>query len=130
MNLITERAELEANLKRLEEYRYSNDTAERDFYRSLIKLGICFVILNKNGKLLWGPSRFLGYRHNSMNLHKRNYEKDGRDTTPAITRMLGRPPGQDEHFEELYSEHCRDLGFTASPAGPFGVKRKYWVVSM
>ena len=130
MDLISNQPELEANLKRLEEYRYSSDIAERDFYRNLIKLGICFVVLKKNGKLLWGPSRFLGYRNNSMNSHKRNHEKDGRDTNPAITRILRRPPEQDEHLEESYSQHCEDLGFTASPAGPFRVKRKYWLVSM
>jgi putative restriction endonuclease len=130
MDLITKRAELEANLKRLEEYRYSSDPAEQDFYRDLVKLGICFVVLNKDGKLLWGPSRFVGYRNNSVALHIRNDEKDGRETNPAITVILRHPPEQDEHLEASYSEHCKDLGFTASPTGAFGIKRKYWLVSM
>ena len=130
MDIITKRSELEANLNRLEEYRYSSDPAERDFYTNLIRHGICFVVLKKYGKLLWGPSRFLGYRSNSMNLHIRNIEKHGSKTNAAITRILGRPPEQDEHFEESYSKHCKDLGFITSPSGAFGGKRKYWVVSM
>jgi hypothetical protein len=127
MDLITKITELEANLKRLADYRYSSNAEERDFYRKLIKFGICFVVLKNNEKLLWGPSRFVGYRDNSMTLHKGNAEKDGRDTNPTITAILNnRHPEQDAHFEELYSDHCKDLGFTASPDGPFRHKRKYW----
>ena len=89
MDLITNRTELEANLRQLENYRYSNDSPERDFYTNLIKRGICFVALKKNDKLLWGPSRFVGYRNNSMNLHGRNNLKNGRETSPVITGVLG-----------------------------------------
>jgi hypothetical protein len=130
MDLITNLAELEANMKRLEEYRYSSDPAERDFYRNLINLGICFVVLKKNGKLLWGPSRFVGYRNNSMTLHIRNGDKDGRDTNPAITDILRHRPEQNEHLEKSYSDHCKDLVFSASPTGAFGIKRKYWLSSI
>lgn len=126
MDFITNRKELEANLKQLEEYRYSRNLAELDFYTYLIKLGICFVVLTKNKKLLWGPSRFVGYRNNSMALHKENCEKDGRETNPVITDILGCRLEHDAHLEELYSDHCKDLGFTASPEGPFRHKRKYW----
>lgn len=129
MDHITNRTELEANLRQLEDYRYSSDPLEREFYTNLIKLGICFVVLKKNEKLLWGPSRFVGYRNNSMNLHRRNEEKDGRETTPVITDILGRtPPKPDAYLEELYAAHCEDLGFTARPTGNYGSKRKYWNV--
>jgi hypothetical protein len=126
MDLITKITELGANLKRLEDYRYSSNSEIRNFYADLIKRGICFVVLKKNEKLLWGPSRFVDYRENPMISHKENCEKDGRETNPVIAHILRCHLEQDSDLEGSYSDHCKDLGFTASQEGPFGHKRKYW----
>ena len=73
-----------------------------------------------------GPSRFVGYRNNSMKLHLKNDDKDGRETTPAIDAVLKNHSELDPVIEELYITHCEELDFTALPTGAFGSKRKYW----
>lgn len=128
MDLITKITEIEDNLNRLADYRYSSNLEERDFYRSLIQRGIRFVVLKKNEKLRWGPSRFVGYRNNSMKLHLKNDDKDGRETTPAIDAVLKSHSEPNADVEELYIAHCEELDFTALPTGAFGSKRKYWLM--
>jgi hypothetical protein len=130
MNFISNMEELEENLKRLERYRYSDDQSEQKYYLNRIKLGTCFVVFQGKGKLLLGPSRFLGYRNNTIALHMQNDEKDGRKTNPVITKILQIPPKYNEHLENLYREHCQQLGFTANPKGTRGVTKKYWLVSI
>ncbi|MCB9106352.1 MAG: hypothetical protein H6633_19230 [Anaerolineales bacterium] len=118
--------EIEKNLMTLEGYRNSGHKAEVDFYLQRIEKGICFVAYERNGKLIFGPSRFVGYLNNNMTTHSANADKDGRETNPRINEIIGNPPEEDEELEEEYKTYCESLGITPKNTGPFGVKRKYW----
>ena len=74
------------------------------------------------------PSRFIGYKKNSMGLHDSNDYKDGRETTPCISSIInnGKAPEHDALLEELFIEYYAFLGFTAREKGSYGVQRKYW----
>jgi putative restriction endonuclease len=77
-------------------------------------------VLNDNGKLLFGPSRFVGYINNSMSLHESNGERDGRITDKAITKILGKKVNSRE-VEEEYIKFCEVLGIKI-----YSKKRVYW----
>ena len=120
--------EIEDNLNTLETYRRSASSRDSDFYQSLIKKGICFILYKRGESVLWGPSRFVGYKNNDMNKHIAHEERDGKVTNPVISSILRKEPYKDGDAEELYQRHCRRLGFEPNAKGPFGKPRKYWVL--
>lgn len=94
MEFVRTVADIEANLRQLEAYLASADNDERDFARSLIRRGLCFVVADGDDGLFFGPSRFVGYRGNNRAAHFANEDKHGWDTNSAITAVLGRESGR------------------------------------
>ena len=74
----------------------------------------------------FAPSRLIGYVDNNFEKHAANEEKDGRDTNPAISVILGSDPLANAELEQAYQEYCRTLGFEPNERGSFGVERKFW----
>ncbi len=128
METVESITEIEDNLNTLETYRRSASSRDSDFYQSLIKKAICFIMCKRGGPVLWGPSRFVGYKNNDINKHIANEEKDGKVTNPAISAILGKEPDKNIDAEERYQQHCRWLGFEPNATGPFRKPRKYWVI--
>jgi hypothetical protein len=110
MNFVKKWEDIEKNLVKLEGYRNSSRQEEVDFYLNRIKKGICFVVYEHGGKLIFGPSRFVGYLDNDIDVHLANQQKDGRETNPKINEILGGPPEEDESLEEEYKKFCKYLG--------------------
>lgn len=127
MELVTKWEEVLENLETLARYRRSRNSREVEFYSNLILKGICFVVHKGGDQQLWGPSRFVGYKKNSMVGHDENDLKDGRETTPVLTRIIGKAPDPMKVLEQRYKRHCQELGFEPKPRGAFGVVRKYWM---
>lgn len=126
MELVTDRRQVAENIKELERVRSIGSGPEHRDYRSLIKLGTCFLPYESPSGLAFAPSRFLGYAGNTFSKHAANDAKDGRVTTPALSEVLGSPPEPDEELEEQYRAFCGQLGFEPRPTGNFGVQRKFW----
>jgi hypothetical protein len=126
MPLITSWREIEDNIRTLERYKDSKNYEEVEFYNSLIKRGICFVVYRTRKSYGFAPSRFIGYQNNNMGDHKANDWKDGRETTPAISDELGYDPEYNATLEEEYKRYCRSLGFEPNRRGPCNLPRKYW----
>ena len=61
-----------------------------------------------------------------MDSHLNNDKKDGRDTNPAISDIIGNKPMPDKSLDYEYVKYCEGLGFTARDKGSFGVERKFW----
>jgi len=120
--------ELYENLETLEKYMQSNDPDEKAFYGDLIKRGICFVAYKKKDKYIFAPSRFLGYKHNNRHAHLHNDKKDGRETNPAITKVLNLELLQDKELNRQYEKFCAQQGFIANKTGSFGLERKFWEI--
>ena len=120
--------ELKANLQRIDAYLVSRKDPEYSFAINLVKKGTCFVVLKVNDSYKFYPSRFVGYTSNSMDAHLGNESRDGRETNPAISEILGSKPVPNAEFDKYYKEYCETLGFTANDRGTFGVERKYWNV--
>jgi len=125
MNTINTRPELRENLSTLERYMDSADVDEKEFHRGLVEKGTCFVADQKGSRYLFAPSRFVGYKQNTMILHQQNASKHGSYTNRAIDKILG-PCRADTTLNELYRKFCTELGFPARAKGTCGNERKFW----
>ena len=128
MNLIVNKQELLENMKRIDEYLENKTDPKYNFALDLIKKGTCFVVLSDISGVKFYPSRFIGYKNNTMNSHLSNDYKDGKETNPQISAIInnGKRPVFDLSLEQKYIEYCNSLGFIAREKGSFGVERKYW----
>ncbi|HEY8804974.1 MAG TPA: hypothetical protein VIM42_07740 [Clostridium sp.] len=50
------------------------------------------------------PSRFIGYVDNNIDEHLNNVYKDGKETNPAISEILGCRPAFELKLEKEYKE--------------------------
>src|SRR5262245_21275568 len=125
METVTSQEEMFSNIGRLGQYLYQQAGIEAEFARDLVCNGICFVITEYQGKPLFSPSRFIGYRNNTRHAHLHNERMTGRETTAAISELLGRPRSN-EMLEVEYEKFCTALGIEFRAKAPFNCKRKYW----
>ena len=121
MNLVKSIDEIKRNMNTLDDYLSKKIDPEYSYALDKIKLGICFIADNSSREYKFYPSRFIGYSNNSMNKHENNTEKDGRETNPAISKILNYKLSTDTCLEEKYKAYCQSLGIKANER-----KRKYW----
>jgi putative restriction endonuclease len=114
------------NLVQLNAYLRSPIHKEILFARDLVRNGICLVVMKHEDKLIFGPSRFVGYVNNTMDAHLNNQYKDGKETNPAIDSSLGFRPSLDQSLEQEYRLFCRREGIDYRELAPFNKPRKYW----
>ncbi len=122
MKLVSKWEELERNLMALERLSASQDATELSAYREFIAKGICFVAYRRGGQSYFAPSRFIGYVGNSLAKHDQNEDKDGRETTPAISEILEHLPQSHDGLEKEYGAFCKRIG-----AKPSSRERKFWI---
>lgn len=126
MELVHSLSEIKANLQTLDKYLDEKHEPEYSFALELVKRGTCFIAVKVGQNYKFYPSRFIGYRENTMDKHQSSTEKDGRETNPAISAVLHESVAYDLELECAYKEYCENLGFIANEKGSFGVQRKYW----
>lgn len=129
MNTISTKAELIKNINTLDNYISSKKDPHYDFSLNLIKKGVCFVALKNENSYSFYPSRFIGYVNNTMQEHQNNDTKNGRETNPAISKILGTKPVSNPTIDAEYDAYCQKLGFVAKEKGSFGVSRKFWIMN-
>lgn len=109
-------------------YKYLSDSEEnkKGFAKELIKNGKVFVIINIEGQEFFFPSRFIGYKDNSMEKHEQlKVQKiaDGKLTTPIISQILKNTPYHKKKLDERYKLFCERIGIT-----PNSNRRKFWQI--
>ena len=114
------------NMDVLDSYLNCKCESEYSFALNLIKRGTCFIAVKSGEQYRFYPSRFIGYANNNMDSHLNNEYKDGKETNPAISEVLGKKLGYNSDLEKAYREYCRNLGFIPNEKGSFGIERKYW----
>ena len=128
MKIVSNFNELITNIQTLDGYLHSQVDPEYDFALNLIKKGTCFVAMKDSNAYRFYPSRFIGYADNSMDAHLNNIEKDGKETNPAISKILGAKPSVNSILNQEYARYCETLGFVPRDKGAFGTERKFWVI--
>ena len=126
MKLVESMEEIRNNMDTLDRYLDSKREPEYGYALSRIKRGTCFIADYRSGEYRFYPSRFIGYANNTMKRHENNEYKDGKETNPAISAVLGQKLVADVDLENAYREYCRRLGFEPNERGTFGVERKFW----
>lgn len=123
MPTVTTKNEIEENLKLFEDYLCEGTDDEQLFCSELIRKGSCFIAYKIGDELRFAPSRYIGYSKNTMQLHEQR-EKDGKETNPAITKLLGKL-AQDDNLDTKYIEYCKSFR-----AMPYNKKRKFWLLDI
>ena len=126
MHCIQSLEEIRQNMLTLDRYLEEKCDSEYSFALDLIKKGICFIAVKAESGYRFYPSRFTGYTGNCMDRHLNNQEKDGRITTPALSKVLGQPLAVSSCLDRVYKSYCERLGFVANDKGTYSVQRKFW----
>ena len=118
MSLIETYSELRTNQKSL--YVAWTSSKRRAGYAELVRLGKVLLPFLCGDEIHFGPSRFLGYRNNTIPKHLKREERDGKQTNPQIAKILRGEFGfrihnvVDEAADAHFIRLCNDLGVTAS----------------
>ena len=86
--------------------------ANREVALKLIKGSFVYYPLEYDGFLAFVPSKFIGYRDNSVDRHeslKRAEGRDGRQTNVAVSKILGKQVA-DAALEKRLAEYCKSIG--------------------
>lgn len=122
MKEIKNKEQLIKNLDLIEQYLQDSD----DIYNAMAKLignGKVFVAYVVGGQYHFAPSRFVGYKDNSLVKHRASKTKDGRDTNREISRVLGQHNQFYEELEKCYLIYCEQLNVK-----PSRNQRTYWLL--
>lgn len=128
MNLVADISQIEWNIEMLENYLVDGTDEEKEAVRSLIRRGRSFIAYQVNQELRFAPSRFLGYINNNLSKHNKAKSErmvDGRDTNPAISKILGRELVSSEYLENEYTAYCMALGEV-----PDNHPHKFWKLNL
>jgi 5-methylcytosine-specific restriction protein A len=116
--------DLKRNLIEVESYLSPEASeADSDEMRNYIKHGHNFVAYRVGNTYHFAPSRFVGYKDNSLTIHRSNrleHTVVGTDTDAYINQIL-RKNTQSDGMESKYQEYCQSLQIK-----PDNRKRKYW----
>ncbi len=124
MDLVTSKDQIAANLLLFESYRSSTNVFHHKYFCDRVRLGKILVVGAHNGRYLFCPSRFAGYENCTADKHQAFPYKDGKITTPAISRFLGKA-SENTEAEIAFLALCRDLGITPSTKA-----RTYWQIEL
>ena len=126
MRLVRTLNEIEANMDTLDRYLLNKTESTYSYALGLVKRGTCFIVKRNDSGYCFYPSRFIGYANNTMDQHLNNDMKDGKETNPVITQILGSHVRVNPVLDKEYRLYCEKLGFIANEKGAFGVERKFW----
>ncbi|MBI9066633.1 MAG: hypothetical protein JEZ09_05030 [Salinivirgaceae bacterium] len=120
MELVTKKQQIIDNIIRLEKYLYHSTKSDIKQAKDLVKSGRTIIIYKVNGEDHFAPSRFVGYIDNDLKKHLEFEEKDGKDTNPVITKVLGNPFSNDK-IENKFIDYCAKIGVEVPDNN-----RSYW----
>lgn len=72
-NYVINRNQVLKNFKTLISYRNSSDKTKSEYYEQRLKSGKTFIVEIINGNVEFAPSKFVGYRSNTMGTHERKH---------------------------------------------------------
>lgn len=119
--LVASLDELKVNLAHFERLRADQDHPEHSAYLGFIERGHTLLPYTTAASLAFAPSRLVGYRNNTLARHAANGGKDGKETNPTISRILGAPYAKDDRLERAYRKFCGEQGLA-----PHDRTRRYW----
>lgn len=122
MRLVKTKEDIDDNIKTVESYlEMEEDSPNRLEMLRLIRRGHVYICYKVDDEYHFVPSRFIGYKNNTLERHEKNDSKDGRVTNRAIRLILGRSFASNE-IDNNFLEFCTTLEIK-----PDNNKRSYWL---
>lgn len=110
---IENRTDVINNIRTLYSYLNSDNEEEREWAIDRFKLGKWFVVEDIDGKLMFAPSRFVGYKNNTIEKHTENYG-DGTQTNARLKKLKLYKEGYDDYIAEQFLSLMLSLGIDRS----------------
>jgi 5-methylcytosine-specific restriction protein B len=114
--LVQSKAEVLKNFDSFIRLRNSQKPEEVKKYQAYLKSAKVLVVEKVNGQREYAPSRFVGYRSNSLKNHEAAEEKDGTVTTPQLESLFAKWC-YDPVESQRYVRFCKKHGITKEVAG-------------
>lgn len=121
---VASRNDILANIEQLRRYATSRDGTEREYYVNLLRRARCYVVWEQDGRIDFAPSRFVGYKGNTISAHEADFMKHGQQTNDALIRLLGSEPQPNKHLDDELDRHLASFG--TEPYRWRKVVRRYW----
>lgn len=125
MSIVESVEQIERNAKFFHPKELVSSSADAGYFRSLLKKGKVLYITEMRGELVFAPSRFVGYKNNSRKRHealKNSYQADGKETNPAISKLIGIKHAESVDLDRIFVDHCESIGIVPSKN-----ERKFWI---
>ncbi len=126
-HLITCKDDLIQNLDTIESYlNWQSNEEDHQEMLGYIKRGKVFVAYKIKETYHFAPSRFVGYKSNTLEKHRinrSNQKVDGRKTTPAISKLLESTNLQNENINSHFINFCALLDIK-----PNQKERTFWIL--
>lgn len=120
--MVDNKEDIQKNIKTFYAYLFtSQDEAESKWAKKGLRMARNFYPLEKDGKILFFPSRFLGFKDNNQDLAEGDAKKEKRCPTERLNEVLGYKSEADEELELAYIDFLASLDLK-----PTKFKRKYW----
>jgi hypothetical protein len=110
------------NIRTMEQYLNSDNKAEKEFARDLVKKGRSMLVYKVNGENHFAPGRFLGFKKNSMAAYQGDEKRESRDTSHTIQSLMGKPFSH-AVIEKEFADYASSF-----KGNTLKSKRKYWRV--
>ena len=110
------------NIRTMEQYLNSDNKAEKEFARDLVKKGRSMLVYKVNGENHFAPGRFLGFKKNTMAAYQEDEKRESRDTSPTMQSLMGKPFSH-AVIEKEFAEYANSF-----KGNTLKSKRKYWRV--
>lgn len=98
-NYVENRKQVIKNFNTLLSYRNSHDENRVKYYKRRLKSGKTFIVEIINGSIEFAPSKFVGYKNNTMEIHER---KHGISRSGDLT---------DKNFKSIYGNRIHSDSF-------------------
>jgi hypothetical protein len=121
MYFVERPVDIRTNVLTLHRLASSRIHSERKYHRERIRKAHALVWTRHSGTLIFGPSRFVGYRQNSIRSHEQNRDKHGGETNVEISRVLNDRLLKDTRLEVAFQHYCQRHGIV-----PENRTRRYW----
>jgi len=124
VDLVSSKDQIATNLLLFDSYRSSQNSAHHSYYCDRLRLGKILVFSAHQGKYLFCPSRFAGYKNCTSEKHQAFPYKNGSITTPAISKILGKA-SENLEAESSFLALCEALKIAPSTK-----QRTYWRIEL
>lgn len=116
MKTVSKIKQITDNIHKLNSYARSTNKADQKFHREIIGRGRVFIAVKYGDRILFGPSRFVGYAKNNIDKHNANEGKDGRETNKILEPLLNPLISDDSddyaNIDAQFLSYCKEFDIT------------------